>query len=305
MLGQPRGKSDRSLALPGTIRHGSRSSGPPQPSPPFDEPHDGSNVPATSPTAVEAAVSPAAGSRGEMEPDTSTLNSRDIIGNEVDRVSVPPEPVSPAPAHHETVSPVPPRAVTPASPVPLPTPPSLLVIAGSGDRGRVEAAEADVLPPGLSPNVKADDSVPPSRTAKFQRLFDAKSIDIDALRKLAWSGVPRQYRIHTWQLLLVRIWCCLVVFPRVADCCVFGVRDVCMILQGYLPSQRDRHVGSVDKKRQDYRTAVSQCFGPAFVKNDKEQALLRQVLVDLPRTCPGIPLFHTEFVQRVGTCCVF
>lgn len=44
---------------------------------------------------------------------------------------------------------------------------------------------------------------------------------------------------------------------------------------------------------------MSQCFGPAFVKNDKEQALLRQVLVDLPRTCPGIPLFHTDFVQRV------
>ena len=44
---------------------------------------------------------------------------------------------------------------------------------------------------------------------------------------------------------------------------------------------------------------VSQSFGGTFVKSDKEQALLRQVLVDLPRTCPGIPLFHTDFVQRV------
>ncbi len=35
-------------------------------------------------------------------------------------------------------------------------------------------------------------------------------------------------------------------------------------------------------------------------RTDKEQALLRQVLVDVPRTSPGIPLFQAEFVQRVS-----
>ena len=36
-----------------------------------------------------------------------------------------------------------------------------------------------------------------------------------------------------------------------------------------------------------------------FADSNFLQALLRQVLVDLPRTCPTIPLFQTEFVQRV------
>lgn len=72
-----------------------------------------------------------------------------------------------------------------------------------------------------------------------------------------------------------------------------------LAVQGYLPSNKDRHAAVMDRKRQDYRTAVAQCFGASVSRNDKEQALLRQVLVDVPRTCPGIPLFHTDFVQRV------
>lgn len=41
------------------------------------------------------------------------------------------------------------------------------------------------------------------------------------------------------------------------------------VCQGYLPSNRDRHAASVERKRQDYRVAVSQSFGPSFVKSDK------------------------------------
>lgn len=33
-------------------------------------------------------------------------------------------------------------------------------------------------------------------------------------------------------------------------------------------------------------------------RSEAEQALLRQVLVDVPRTNPGIPLFRVDFVQR-------
>ncbi len=70
--------------------------------------------------------------------------------------------------------------------------------------------------------------------------------------------------------------------------------------QGYLPSNRDRHASALERKRADYRQCVSMYFSSASTcRTDKEQALLRQVLVDVPRTTPGIALFQTEFVQRV------
>ena len=74
------------------------------------------------------------------------------------------------------------------------------------------------------------------------------------------------------------------------------------LAQGYLPSNRDRHASGVERKRAEYRQCVALYFSSASTgRTDKEQALLRQVLVDVPRTSPGIPLFQTEFVQRVST----
>ncbi len=57
----------------------------------------------------------------------------------------------------------------------------------------------------------------------------------------------------------------------------------------------------MDRKRAEYRQCVALYFSSASTgRTDKEQALLRQVLVDVPRTSPGIPLFQAEFVQRVS-----
>lgn len=101
-------------------------------------------------------------------------------------------------------------------------------------------------------------------------MLEARVIDLDALRQLSWSGIPRQFRVQVWQLLL-----------------------------GYLPSNRDRHASSLERKRAEYRQCVGLYFSSASTgRTDKEQALLRQVLVDVPRTSPGIPLFQAEFVQR-------
>lgn len=57
---------------------------------------------------------------------------------------------------------------------------------------------------GVSRGVPADPTVPTSRLAKFTRAFDARTIDMDNLRRICWSGIPRQLRAFTWQLLLVR-----------------------------------------------------------------------------------------------------
>jgi hypothetical protein len=59
--------------------------------------------------------------------------------------------------------------------------------------------------------VADDTTVSASRVAKFHRLLDCKTIDVAALKELSWSGVPRQFRLQVWQLLLV---CALRVLSR-------------------------------------------------------------------------------------------
>jgi hypothetical protein len=132
---------------------------------------------------------------------------------------------------------------------------------------------------------------------RFTRCLQAaggRVVDVESLRELAWSGAPSCYRIATWQTLL-----------------------------GYLPPNRDRQASSIAKKKLEYQQCVVQYFvgtggaaaaaaaasaaaasgsgagiGAGLHRSDAELALLRQVLVDVPRTNPGIALFRSDFVQR-------
>ena len=117
-------------------------------------------------------------------------------------------------------------------------------------------------------------NVTPTRLARFLRVLEARNVDVEALRTLAWSGVPTRFRLATWQTLL-----------------------------GYLPLNRDRQATSLSKKVAEYESTVAAYFGGSrgggvLGKSDSEQSLLRQVLVDVPRTTPDIVLFHTDYVQR-------
>jgi hypothetical protein len=107
------------------------------------------------------------------------------------------------------------------------------------------------------------------RMAKFQRCLENRIVEIDVLRQLAWSGVPHCFRVCAWQTLL-----------------------------GYLPTNKERQAASISKKKLEYQQCVSQYFGSRGAKTEAEQVLLRQVLVDVPRTFPDIPLFRSDFVQR-------
>ena len=132
------------------------------------------------------------------------------------------------------------------------------------------------------------------RSAKFARCLEAAVgrgggsaggvVDVESLRALAWSGVPACFRVATWQTLL-----------------------------GYLPPNRERAPASLAAKQREYQLAVGQYFagaaqGPssgagaasasAAARSDVDQALLRQVLVDVPRTSPEIALFRCDWVQR-------
>jgi hypothetical protein len=112
----------------------------------------------------------------------------------------------------------------------------------------------------------------PSRMSRAHRLLEGahRVVDSDALREACWSGIPARYRVAAWQMLL-----------------------------GYLPLQRDRQASAMARRREDYRLEEAQRRGGAYSgRNEAEQALLRQVLVDVPRTCPELPIFHCDWVQR-------
>ncbi len=71
------------------------------------------------------------------------------------------------------------------------------------------------------------------------------------------------------------------------------------LLLAYLPSDRRRREATLARKRREYGDAVAQYYeGDAHDRSPGEQSMLRQILVDVPRTSPDVPLFHQPNVQR-------
>jgi len=131
-----------------------------------------------------------------------------------------------------------------------------------------------------------------SRINKFKRILQTSSISLSELRTLAWSGVPEDVRAMTWQLLL-----------------------------GYLPSNSDRRVSAIDRKRKEYLEGVRQAFGQGAPAEQKtadagfagapanpssatgkgrglDEAIWHQISIDVPRTNPHLPLYQFEATQR-------
>lgn len=93
-------------------------------------------------------------------------------------------------------------------------------------------------------------------------------VKLDQLRQLSWNGVPPFHRAAVWQLLV-----------------------------GYMPANRGRRTAALERKRREYREAVPQYFDvPDAARSHQEQNILRQILVDVPRTCPDVPFFHQDKV---------
>jgi hypothetical protein len=115
-----------------------------------------------------------------------------------------------------------------------------------------------------------DSALSAVRISKFKRCLESPVVDVDGvLREAAWAGIPACYRVSSWQLML-----------------------------GYLPPHWERSAASLSRKKQEYEHLVAQYFGGRGARSEAEQALLRQVLVDIPRTFSAINLFRSDFVQR-------
>ncbi|XP_054480348.1 TBC1 domain family member 22A isoform X1 [Anoplopoma fimbria] len=107
-----------------------------------------------------------------------------------------------------------------------------------------------------------------SRLDKFKQLLTGPNTDLEELRKLSWSGIPRQVRPITWKLL-----------------------------SGYLPANAERRESVLQRKRQEYFGFIQQYYDS---RNDENhQDTYRQIHIDIPRTNPLIPLFQQASVQEI------
>ena len=109
------------------------------------------------------------------------------------------------------------------------------------------------------------------RDSQFDQLLGADVVNMTELRTLAWNGVPYRYRPQVWKILL-----------------------------GYLPTNASRREQTLRRKRSEYREAMAQHYNvPDDSRTMQEQETLRQVLVDVPRTQPDIPLFRNDRIKRL------
>lgn len=121
-----------------------------------------------------------------------------------------------------------------------------------------------------------------SRINKFKRILQASTIPLAELRDLAWSGVPNEVRAMTWQLLL-----------------------------GYLPTNSERRVSTLERKRKEYLDGVRQAFerssGAASGSTSGstpgrgrglDEAVWHQISIDVPRTNPHIELYGYQATQQ-------
>ncbi|XP_068572992.1 TBC1 domain family member 22A isoform X1 [Cebidichthys violaceus] len=128
-----------------------------------------------------------------------------------------------------------------------------------------------------------------SRLDKFKQLLAGPNTDLEELRKLSWSGIPRQVRPITWKLL-----------------------------SGYLPANAERRESVLQRKRQEYFGFIQQYYDSRNDENHQDtyrqihidiprmspeslvlQPKVTEIHIDIPRTNPLIPLFQQASVQEI------
>jgi hypothetical protein len=104
------------------------------------------------------------------------------------------------------------------------------------------------------------------------------------LRKLAWAGIPADFRSMSWQLLLV-------------GTISYHLEFVYNSSQGYLPLPTPLRSTTLARKRGEYLSLVELAF--ARDREGLDQQIWHQIEIDVPRTRPGIKLWMHEATQRV------
>uniref|UniRef100_W8BWT6 TBC1 domain family member 22B n=1 Tax=Ceratitis capitata TaxID=7213 RepID=W8BWT6_CERCA len=108
-----------------------------------------------------------------------------------------------------------------------------------------------------------------TKIEKFQLLLESPLLDLVALKKLSWSGVPRKMRAVSWRLL-----------------------------SKYLPPAAERRDAVLESKRQGYQDLRHNYFR-VDSQDESQQDTYRQIHIDVPRMNPQISLFQQKLVQEM------
>eukprot|EP00924_Labyrinthula_sp_SR-Ha-C_P011355 snap_masked-scaffold_36-processed-gene-2.55-mRNA-1 protein AED:0.01 eAED:0.01 QI:0/-1/0/1/-1/1/1/0/365 len=121
------------------------------------------------------------------------------------------------------------------------------------------------------------------RELSFEFFFSTTSLDIKKLAKHSWTGIPSHFRAETWRLL----------------CNYYTKNEL----------SPDNRKQTMKRKRDEYTRNVKLFYEDIGIsadsvpkKNSKNDITnfkdFRQILLDLPRTHPGIPLFSHPKVLK-------
>ena len=126
-------------------------------------------------------------------------------------------------------------------------------------------------PPKSTPIRFTKPIIPDRETAKldkFNSVLAGPNTDLDELRKLSWSGIPKAVRPTSWK-----------------------------ILSGYLPCVVDRREPTLQRKRNEYFGFVDQYFETRF--QEMHESTFRQILKDIPRMTSLAHLLQQKVVQEI------
>ncbi|CED84754.1 tbc1 domain family protein [Phaffia rhodozyma] len=98
-------------------------------------------------------------------------------------------------------------------------------------------------------------------------LLNGLGVDSGELKSLAWNGVPNELRPIVWQMLL-----------------------------GYLPLPTAPRMTTLSRKRNEYQELSRLAFKNGTKSLD--QQIWHQIVIDVPRTRPGVPLWSMEPAMR-------
>ncbi|XP_066866551.1 TBC1 domain family member 22A isoform X7 [Kogia breviceps] len=110
-----------------------------------------------------------------------------------------------------------------------------------------------------------------SRLDKFKQLLAGPNTDLEELRKLSWSGIPKPVRAITWKLL-----------------------------SGYLPANVDRRPATLQRKQKEYFAFIDHYYDSRT--DEVHQDTYRQIHIDVPRMSPEALILQpkvTEIFERI------
>ncbi|XP_052678709.1 TBC1 domain family member 22B-like isoform X1 [Crassostrea angulata] len=133
-------------------------------------------------------------------------------------------------------------------------------------------------PPKSTPIRYTKDVVPDreaTKLEKFRSVLAGPNTDLDELRKLSWSGIPKAVRATAWK-----------------------------ILSGYLPASVDRREPTLQRKRHEYFSFIEQYYDTRHQEMHQDtfrqqQLGLGTILKDIPRMTSLAHLFQQQVVQEI------